>query len=309
MGQDIVVIGDCMLDKTWYCDCKRLSPEAPVPVAELSFKVSVPGGAGNVVRNIKKIGAQETTVWLCSALSSATEDQLTDEYQVCVWEGSKALSPDQENIKFRIVDYQTGYHLVRVDNERFIQIDKAQLNIASLLYFLKSVKPSVIILSDYLKGIVSPELSQAVIHYARTRDSIVLVDSRSKDPISFMNADLITPNNSEYQNILATFNIQTPQEVIEKLQLRLGLLLTKSKDGLVLYTTDGQCISSPAVGKHVVDVTGAGDTVLATIATALSAGYKDWHKILTVANELAYDVCMQRGTAVPKRKITEFQWE
>lgn len=296
-----------MIDETWYSHCHRLSPEAPVPIAELDFKHMVIGGAGNVAANLKAI-TQDVDIIMCGA-PGPNAIRLFDELGIQIWEGSKQLPARAENIKVRIVDIQTGYHIVRVDNESYHRSCIHDLSIPALLSFLEHLQPDAIILSDYLKGIVTEDLATYVIGYSTEANIPLLVDSRAPKQNHFYGASIITPNLREYNAICASTKCSGQQDIVNLLGLRLGLLLTKSKDGLEFYQKNGQVFSSPAVGNNVIDVTGAGDTVLAAVTGALLLGCQNWDRILSIANQLAYEVCMQRGTATPKHKLSEFQWE
>lgn len=295
-----------MTDESWYCNCTRLSPEAPVPVAEIVYKTYVPGGAGNVCANLNAILGEDAKVVLCSTLDTKAI-HLLDDNGTGVWEGSHIIPT--ANTKLRIVDTHTGYHIVRIDNEEYIGMLTSQISGPALLSFLKPLKPDAIILSDYCKGVLSDQVIHAVMQYKQDTECPVLVDTRRTEVQKFTGSSIITPNLSEYHRFLNSTNTCTSGELIAALQLSIGLLVTKSKDGLAFQRIDGEMFSSPAKGQHIVDVTGAGDTVLAAVTAALVNGYNDWNKILDVANELAYEVCMQRGTAVPEHTLSEFKWD
>ena len=303
----VAVIGDNLIDETWYGDVTKLSPEAPIPVHQLSHKVYIPGGAANVARNVKALLSQYAEVALISNMSTETKQWLANDYQVNSWSDGNINNKDT-NIKLRIVDEKTGYHLVRVDNETLI--NQSSLNPDLVCKYLKEFEPETIIFSDYNKGAITDELvldimSQYESFYTSEKPE-VLVDSRRPNIECYKGCSLITPNMSEYHSFLKHLDCESPWELIEVLELYDGLLLTMSNEGMDFCMNDNDftVLHAEPTQKEIIDVTGAGDTVIATVAALLTIEqYVSWRNIINIASITAGEVCMKRGTAIPNHHL------
>ncbi len=303
----IVVIGDNLIDETWYGDVIKLSPEAPIPVHQLSHKVYIPGGAANVARNIKALMSNHVEVTLISNMSANTKQWLADDYQINSWSDGNIEDKDT-NIKLRIVDEKTGYHLVRVDNETLIQ--QPSLDSKQVCNYLKKFEPDTIVFSDYNKGAITDKLVLAIMdlyNYMNTHEKPeILVDSRKPNIECYKGCSLITPNMSEYDNLCKHLNCKSPWELIEELDLYEGLLLTMSDKGMDFCMNDNDftVLHVEPSQKEIIDVTGAGDTVIATVAALLTIEqYVSWRNIINITSVTAGEVCMKRGTAVPNHEL------
>ena len=303
-----------MIDETHYCDCNRLSPEAPVPVAELKYKTSVLGGAANVAHNLKAL-APDIRVYLCGWLGQDHQHLLNDE-DIHLWPGGW-LPNNLTNIKLRIVDRHKGYHLVRIDNENFIDCNSRFLPNNEIISWMNKIQPDSIILSDYLKGAITKDLARAIITKNMGKAE-VFVDTRNPDISMFEGADWLTPNKHEFNKILEFTRVRQPlwkqiPEMVRKQNNLRGILLTRGSEGMDLHTTeeiDGRQkriqLHEDSINTNIIDVTGAGDTALATFVTLRTLGCKKHDFALKLTNQLAGEVCTHPGTTVPTKTLKEY---
>lgn len=305
---NILVVGDLMIDHYLWGSCERISPEAPVQVVDIAKETTVLGGAGNVINNLKALGANVS-------VSSVIGD---DDNGVELINMLKSIEVDCKNIiiqngrktskKSRVI--AVSQQILRYDKESKNDIDTDSVNkiIDSLSDDI--AKYDMVILSDYGKGILTDELCQDVIELSNKNGVRVLVDPKGSDFSKYKGAYLLTPNKKEA--VLAT-NIEIKDEVSLKealLKLKvecdLGIsLITLSEDGIATY--DDELKRFPTVAKEVFDVTGAGDTVIASIAFALSAG-KSIEETAKFANLAAGVVVGKIGSAtVTLDEIEEYE--
>ena len=294
-----------MIDEVWYSDCDRLSPEAPVPVASLKEKTESLGGAANVARNLRALDP-DLEIYLGGWLGSNYQHLLGRE-NINLWTAGW-LPENLTNIKLRIIDRSKGYHLVRVDNEEFIGCKERFLPCDEILNWINEIQPDSIVFSDYLKGTITYDLARAVID--SKKDKKIFVDTRRQDIQMFKGADWITPNRHEFQKILDFIYVRqpawkpTPEMVCGYAELN-GILLTRGSQGMDIFT-DNINFHVDSLNKNVVDVTGAGDTALATFAAVKTLGCEDHKVALELANKLAGEVCMYQGTSIPKKTLKEY---
>ncbi len=264
----ILVVGDIMLDRYWFGEVNRISPEAPVPVVRIVKREERLGGAANVARNIATLGGG------AGLLGVVGQDEAGD----IVHALSTALGIDSHLardpaistiIKLRVIGHQQ--QLLRIDFEE----PPTDVVLRDKLSQFNALLPKypVIILSDYAKG----GLVNAVemIAAAKQAGKCILVDPKGDDFSRYAGATMLTPNKSELRHIVG--NWKSEEELTAKAQnLRTSLalealLLTRSEEGMTLYTAD-EIVHFPAIAREVYDVSGAGDTVIATIAVMLGAG-------------------------------------
>jgi len=269
----ILVVGDLMIDHYLWGSCSRISPEAPVAVVDISKETTLLGGAGNVINNLKALGAD---VEVASVIGD-------DENGIELIEMLKNIEVDSSNIiiqkgrktskKSRVI--AVSQQILRYDKESSEDIEQSsQTNILKCLE--SSIKSyDVVILSDYGKGVLTDSLSLDIIKLANKNNIKVLVDPKGSDFSKYKGAYLLTPNKKEA--ILATGIDIKDDESLQKALIKLKdeckldiSLITLSEDGIATFDTTMQ--KFPTVAKEVFDVTGAGDTVIASIAFALSAG-------------------------------------
>ena len=268
---NILVIGDLMIDHYLWGSCERISPEAPVQVVDIAKETTVLGGAGNVINNLKALGAN---VSVCSVIGNdANGVELTAMLEgidvgtnnIIIQDGRKTSK------KSRVI--ASSQQVIRYDKESKNNIEYD--SVAKILAFLNQdiKKYDAIILSDYGKGVLRATLCQGVIAIANKKNVKVLVDPKGSDFSKYKGAYLLTPNKKEA--ILATGIDIEDDSSLKKALLQLKKecelntsLITLSEDGIATYEKEVKIF--PTVAKEVFDVTGAGDTVIASIAFGLS---------------------------------------
>lgn len=275
----VVVYGDVMLDQYWYGDVSRISPEAPVPVVHVKKSELRPGGAANVARNIAALGVQ------VSLLGLVGQDQEADLLRQVLKQKNLrhhliSLTGYSTVMKLRVMGHEQ--QLIRMDFEKSFHDADDQ---ALMAYFKQQLSEAqVVVFSDYAKGTLH-QVAQ-LIEMARQQNVLTLVDPKSTDFARYRGASLITPNLKEFESVVgASANheqiIQKARDLIAHYDFG-ALLVTCGKEGMVLVERAGDAFIIPARAREVHDVTGAGDTVIGVIASALAAG-----ESLSVAAELA----------------------
>lgn len=269
----ILVVGDLMIDHYLWGSAERISPEAPVQVVDVANETTVLGGAGNVVNNLVTMGAK---VGVASAIGDDDNgEELTRMLKgIGVDTGALVTQAGRKTSKkSRVI--AANQQILRYDKESKDPIE-AQ-SVARLLDAARGMveRYDVIILSDYGKGVITPELSQGIIALARENGKKVLVDPKGKDYSKYRGAHLLTPNKKEAQEAtgIAIRDEASLTEALLWLKNACELdrsMITLSEDGIAVY--DGKLKQFPTAALEVYDVTGAGDTVIASIAYALSAG-------------------------------------
>jgi len=292
----ILVIGDLMIDHYLWGKVNRISPEAPVPVVEVDRESSVLGGAGNVVNNLYALDCEVSVLSVIGADSAGEElKSLLNAIDVDAYlieqEGRKTSK------KTRLIATHT--QVVRYDKESKEHIS-TQSEILLFEHFQKiCAKYDIVLLSDYGKGVLTDSLTQNIIHYASSQDKKVLIDPKGTDYAKYAGAYLLTPNkkeaieasNIDIKGDSSLINALKKLKEIAKLSVS---LITLSEDGIAIY--DDKLIIRPTVAREVYDVTGAGDTVLASLGYALSQG-KDIVEAVEFANLSAGVVVGKLGSA------------
>ena len=289
----LLVVGDVMLDRYWFGDVNRISPEAPVPVVRVGRTEERLGGAANVARNITAIGAG------ASLLSVVGEDEAAARIQELLKaEGIDAqLHRDPAlatTIKLRVIGRQQ--QLLRIDFETEPGREVLMSKLADFEARLKNA--DLVILSDYGKG--GLKHIERMIAAARAAGKSVLVDPKGDDYSRYKGATLLTPNKSEFREVAGRWkNEDDLTERAQKLRRELdleALLITRSEEGMTLYRESGP-VHVPAVAREVYDVSGAGDTVIAILGVMLAAG-ASFAEAVRLANKAAGIVVGKLGTAV-----------
>ncbi len=276
----ILIIGDIMLDRYWHGVTSRISPEAPVPIVHVKQQQECPGGAGNVAFNIRALGGQVTVIGVTGQDEAANTitTQLTEKGIHCAF---IQLSGVSTVTKLRVMSRHQ--QLIRLDFEDgFIDLDNQaiQIQMESCLQNIDAV-----VLSDYGKGTLADP--QALILSASNANKPVFIDPKGNDFNKYRGATAITPNLSEFEAVVGSCINQT--QLVEKgqnLRKQLGLealLITRSQDGMTLIRAEQPPLHLPAHSHEVFDVTGAGDTVISVLATAIAAG-QDWESATALAN-------------------------
>lgn len=297
-GATILVLGDLMIDKYIHGDVHRLSPEAPVPVLSVRGERNVAGGAANVALNTAGLRAKTIIAGVVGDDPPGEELlKLLDRSGVC----DEGVLRDPSRPTTRKTRVVCGNHqIVRLDEEVTEDISEATSFelLANTTRLLEQV--DAVILSDYGKGVLVKDLPQAIISECRRRNTPVLVDPKRQDYSAYRNATCITPNLKEFQHALESLGLKNePLETsAPKLRRDLrcqSLLVTQGADGMTLVT-DTSLVHLPAMAEEVFDVSGAGDTVIATVTTALAAGLP-LHSAIELANAAASIVVRRSGTA------------
>ena len=293
----LLVVGDVMLDRYWFGDVSRISPEAPVPVVKVERLEERPGGAANVARNAAALGAQTALI------SVVGEDDAGRALQRLLQEGGIAahLQVDAEidtTVKLRVIGRQQ--QLLRIDFETTPSHEVLQAKLAEFERQLAHC--DIVVLSDYGKGGLT-HIGE-MIRLARAAAKPVLVDPKGDDWGKYAGATVMTPNRAELAGVVGRWHSETDMlQKAEKLRGELGLdalLVTRSEEGMSLLT-DGHTYHQAALAREVYDVSGAGDTVIATLAVMLAAG-AEWAEAIRVANVAAGIVVGKLGTAVVSRE-------
>jgi rfaE bifunctional protein kinase chain/domain len=289
----VLVVGDVMLDRYWFGDVGRISPEAPVPVVKVDRVDERPGGAANVARNVAALGAQVSLLSVVGADEAATrlKGLLRRERIHAELHRDRAL---RTTVKLRVIGRQQ--QLLRVDFETAPGHEVLASKLRSFARMLR--RADVVILSDYGKGGLAH--IARMIGLARRAGKPVLVDPKGVDYSRYRNATLITPNRSEFQEVAGGWVSESgltrrAHALRDRLRVQ-ALLVTRSEEGMTLYER-GRRLHVPAQAREVYDVSGAGDTVIATLGVALAAG-ADTAAAVRLANRAAGIVVGKFGTAV-----------
>lgn len=288
----ILVVGDVMLDRYWFGEVSRISPEAPVPVVRVERREERLGGAANVARNAVALGAQTGLLGVVGEdeAGDAVQKMLTELHIDSYLNRDPAISTI---IKLRVIGRQQ--QLLRVDFEN----PPTDTVLRDKLTQFNALLPQydVIVLSDYAKGglVNVAEMIEA----GKRLGKCILVDPKGEDFVRYKGATILTPNKSELRNVVGSWKSEEEltakaQQLRESLQLE-ALLLTRSEEGMTLYTAK-EMIHIPTVAREVFDVSGAGDTVIATLATMLGAGMP-LAEAVSVANRAGGIVVGKLGTA------------
>jgi rfaE bifunctional protein kinase chain/domain len=288
----VLVVGDVMLDRYWFGDVNRISPEAPVPVVHVTRSEERLGGAANVARNAAALGAQTSLLCVIGDDEPAYKliELLTHSNVKAHVERDPGLAT---TIKLRIVSRQQ--QLIRID---FENTPTHEVLLAGLARF-DALLPEhdVVLLSDYAKGGLTHV--ERMIEHARSAGKTILVDPKGDDWARYRGASVITPNRAELREVIGRWHSEADLEQrVSKLRAELdfaALLLTRSEEGMTLFMDHGVA-HEPAQAREVYDVSGAGDTVIATLAAMLGAGVPLEHA-MAHANRAAGVVVAKLGTA------------
>ena len=294
----VLVVGDVMLDRYWWGDVSRISPEAPVPVVRLRKSSFAPGGAANVAVNVAGLGA---SVDLLGCIGSDADGACLSEALEKLGVSAASLicrSDSPTNVKTRVIAH--NQQVVRVDQEVASQLSADGENTLIDVFDSLIDSADVVICSDYAKGVLSPSILSEIISSARFRQKTVVVDPKGRDYSRYRGADILTPNRREAADAcgLDDETAGVVQIAGAKLIADLDLtaaLITESEDGMTLFQANAAPISYPAHALEIYDVTGAGDTVVATLATGLASG-SSYAAAVEIANIAAGIVVGQVGT-------------
>ena len=293
----VLVVGDVMLDRYWVGPTGRISPEAPVPVVKINQIEDRPGGAANVALNIAALGGQTALSGIVGSDDTATA--LTNGLKAQGVTPAWLQVTDKPTItKLRVLS--RNQQLIRLDFEEPFTAEQSAEMLGQAENLLADC--SVAILSDYAKGAINDP--RAFIAKARAAGVKVLVDPKGSDFARYHGATLITPNMSEFEAVVGAVTseadlVTKARGLIAQYDLE-AMLVTRSEKGMTLITRDGNELHIPTVAREVYDVTGAGDTVISTLATALAAG-SELPQACAIANTAAGVVVGKLGTSTVSR--------
>lgn len=296
----VLVVGDVMLDRYWWGSVSRISPEAPVPVVSLDSTTLAAGGAANVAANIAGLGANPFLIGITGDDAEATDlPSVLTEKGILDFE-LKAIPGRKTTVKTRIVAHHQ--QMARIDQETVDEIgsDDVAKIIERLQRRLEEI--DVIVISDYGKGFLTRELLTSFITTAREAGKPVLVDPKGKDYSKYRGATMLTPNKREAAEAcsIEVGSVDLLDTAEQKLLIDLdldSLLITLGEDGMTLLQKDAKAANLSATARNVYDVTGAGDTVIATLAVAIGSGM-DTFEAAKVAN-LAAGIVVERVGTTP----------
>ena len=294
----VLVVGDVMLDRYWYGDVDRISPEAPVPVVGVTTSQERAGGAANVAQNVTALGAQ------CTLLSVVGDDEPGRNLsEMLRTSGTKLLlhkdTDMKTTVKLRILS--RNQQLLRADFET----RPSHEILAACLSDYRRLIPDVdiVVISDYGKGGLLH--IEAMIGDAKRMNVPVIVDPKGNDFRRYRGATVITPNTKEFAQVVGPWRDESEfrslgQTLLSELDSEY-VLVTRSEQGMTLLRRDGSVVDSPARAREVFDVSGAGDTVVSAFAVTHAAGLEDELK-LRVANTAAGIVVGKLGTATATQR-------
>jgi rfaE bifunctional protein kinase chain/domain len=288
----VLVVGDAMIDRYWYGAVDRISPEAPVPVVRITREEERIGGAANVASNVVALGAQ------ASLLTVVGDDEASHKLEALV--AKTGITPHfgrdaqlKTTVKLRIIGRQQ--QLIRLDFENTPQGEVLASQTAAFRGLLAS--HDAVLFSDYGKG--GLDHVHDMIEHARAAGKPVLIDPKGSDYSRYRGASVITPNRAELQQVIGSWRSEDElRGKAQALRQQLGLqalLLTRSEEGMTLYDDAGE-LSVAAQAREVFDVTGAGDTVIATMAALVGAGLS-LRDAMPLANKAGGIVVGKFGTA------------
>lgn len=288
----VLVVGDVMLDRYWYGSVDRISPEAPVPVVRITREEERNGGAANVAYNVLTLGAQ------ASLLTVVGDDEASHKLEALVAKTGIRTHFGRDadlktTVKLRVIGRQQ--QLIRLD---FENTPKSEI-LASQTATFEELLPAhhAVLFSDYGKGGLA-HVSD-MIAKARALNKPIFIDPKGSDYSRYQYATAITPNRAELQQVVGTWNTEDElrakaHQLREQLHLQ-AVVLTRSEEGMTLFDADGELHVS-AQAREVFDVTGAGDTVIATLAALVAAG-ASLREAMPLANRAGGIVVAKFGTA------------
>lgn len=311
-GKRIAVIGDVMLDRYFWGAVQRISPEAPVPVVDIERETAHLGGASNVAANIQALGAEPFMLGVIGDDNAGSA--VLDLLRTAGMETNGLLkdSTRPTTVKTRIIG--NNQHIARLDREIKTPIDNALCEriLSSLTKSVEQTPQGLagIILEDYNKGIVTPFLIQSVIDFAKKRSIPVFADPKFANFFAYQSVTVFKPNKKETQDALG-FSLSTDDDVrkagtalLERLQCE-NVLITLGARGMMLFERSGTIHSVSTQARHIADVSGAGDTTIATLSVLAAAG-ASIVEASAIANVAAGAVCEEPGIVAitPERLLS-----
>jgi len=274
-GKRVLVAGDLMLDRYWSGEVDRISPEAPVPIVRKVAAHGVPGGAANTACNVAALGAHVTLFGVTGQDEAGAElrDMLNERGIDCKQISTAAARPT--TVKLRIVAHDQ--QIVRIDEEDTTAIEASLADEVIKRAVRLMPRVDAVLISDYAKGFAIAQVAAQIIAAARRLGKPVVVDPKGSDLARYRGATVLKPNRNELA-VLTGLTVRQHAEALDAARrlLRLAeptaIVVTEGKDGMTLLRPDAPEEHFPSFAREVYDVTGAGDTALATLAVALAAG-------------------------------------
>jgi D-beta-D-heptose 7-phosphate kinase/D-beta-D-heptose 1-phosphate adenosyltransferase len=299
----VLVVGDIMLDRFVYGHVSRISPEAPAPVLETAGPADVVGGSGNVVRNIVSLGAACDIVAVVGQDDAARSIRVHLKSNNVSADGLIEVEGRVTTVKTRFVAYLHNTHLLRADTEETTPVSPKIEDAIIAAVRSRIDAADVVVLSDYAKGVLTPRVVTEVIVAAQRTRTPVIVDPKGLDYSRYRGATALTPNVGELAQALGrpVTNDETAVRAASRsLAEQIGcesVLVTRGERGALIVSRDGEMASFDATARRVVDVSGAGDTVVASFALALvsDAGMRNAARLANVA---AGVVVAKKGTSL-----------
>lgn len=303
------VVGDVMLDTYWWGKVDRISPEAPVPVVSVSHKEKRIGGAGNVALNLRALGAQVQAISVFGKDQEAEElIALLQSHQI---ETSYVVKSDHRITTNKIRIISRNQHMMRLDAEMIddINSEDSQQLINTFTAYAEKENPSLVILEDYNKGVLTEAVITAIISICKQRNILVAVDPKRKNFFSYKEADIFKPNLLETREALNWLDETISAEQLEQMHVALKeklhhhiTFITLSEKGVYFNDTASQQWI-PTHVRSIADVSGAGDTVIA-VASLAYAATRNVHLMAEMANIAGGLVCEEVGTvAINRQKL------
>lgn len=294
----ILIVGDVMLDEYHWCDVTRISPEAPVPICTVKKTTLVPGGASNVANNITALNNIAYLAGIIGTDSSGDKLLSVLHNHSILTQYLHQTRQKPTILKSRIIAQHQ--HIVRVDREDNKEISQELQDELFTSFSTQGNTFDALLLSDYLKGTLTPELTQRLILWAKQHNKQVIVDPKGDDYSKYTGATILTPNFKEFCAVIkkeprSENEIHTEAlHLINTLQLD-ALLVTRSEKGMSLITKDKK-LDIPTQAQEVFDITGAGDTVISVLTLALASGWP-MEEAAYLANSAAGIVVGKMGTS------------
>lgn len=295
-GRNIAVVGDVMLDRYFWGSVSRVSPEAPVPVVDIENETYHLGGAANVAANLKSLGIEP---YLCGTIGDDRSGKSFIDIAQNLGINTDGLFQDElrpTTVKTRIIG--NNQQIARLDRE--VRSAISTDGEISILNTLKSIKKlHGIIFEDYDKGAISPSLIRELCHYAKSENIPVFVDPKYSNFFYYREVTLFKPNRKEAEKAL-NYEIRNKEDLqragkdlLDKLKAE-NVLITLGSEGMMLFGSNGDAASVPTRARKVADVSGAGDTAIATLSAAYAAG-ATISEAATLANFASGVVCEEPG--------------
>lgn len=300
----VLVVGDLILDEYIWGSVNRISPEAPVPVLESRSENLALGGAANVANNLVSLGAE---VLLVGGMGQ-------DEKGERLYNLIRSRGINADGVLPFVHRPTTSKIRLIANNQQMLRIDKednrpiTEKTEKKIIAYINKTLPKVdaVICSDYQKGILTDKIINTIMHRAKNSKTPVVVDPKGTDFTKYSGATVITPNEREVEHVapiklVTREDLDRSAEYLINLAKTKALLVTRGKEGMILYRKDKKPFEVPTVAREVFDVTGAGDTVISVFALAMAHGL-DMEEAAWLANNAAGIVVGKLGTAVVTRE-------